>query len=67
MEPDVLQLVPVCSGYFAHRVVDEVCEVQQFCTQNRLISKVVFLNVEYLPEEMRDQSPRDVILMDKVE
>ena len=63
MEPDVLQLVPVCPEYFTHKTIDEECKDQQFCAEN---VNIIFLNMEHLPEEMRDQSPRDVILMDKV-
>ena len=53
MQPDILQLVPVCSECFAHKVLEEECDDQQFF-------------VEHLPEEMKDQSPHDVILMNKV-
>jgi hypothetical protein len=70
VEPDVLPLVPVCSEYFAHKVIDseEGLPAQQFCTQNGLNPTAfnVFLTVEHLPEGMRDQPPRDVILMDRV-
>ena len=70
MQPDVLSLVPVCSEYFAHKVIDseEGCTIQQFCTQNRSNPTAfnIFLTVEHLPKRMRDQPPHDVILMDKV-
>ena len=70
MEPNVLPLVLICSEYFAHKVIDseEGCTVQQFCTQNKLntASFNTFLTVEHLPERMRDQTPRDVILMNRV-
>ena len=68
MQPDVLPLVPVCSEHFAHNVIEEECTIQQFCTQNRLNSKAfnIFLHVEHLPERMRCQQPRDVILMNRV-
>ena len=70
MEPDYLPLVPVCSKYFAHKVIDseEGCNVDEFCSQNKLNSKGfnMFLDVEHLPERMRDQPPHDVILMKKV-
>ena len=68
MQPDVLPLVPVCSEHFAHKVIDSEkgCTVKEFCSQNRLKSLYVFLTVEHLPEGMRYQPPRDVILMNKV-
>ena len=70
MLPDVLPLVPVCSENFAHKVVnsEEGLSVQQFCSQNKLNTAAfnIFLTMEHLPKEMRDQPPRDVILMDKV-
>jgi hypothetical protein len=70
VEPDALQLVPVCTEHFAHKVIDsmEGLPAQQFCTQNRLNPTAfnIFLTVEYLPEGMRDQPPRDVILMNRV-
>ena len=70
MHPDVLPLVPVCSKHFAHQVIDSEkgCTVKEFCTQNKLNPKHfnIFLTVEHLPEGMRDQPPRDVILMNKV-
>ena len=70
MELDVLPLVPVCSEHFAHRVInsEEECTVEQFCTQNGLKTKAfnVFLAMEHLPEGMRDQPPRDAILMNRV-
>ena len=72
MEPDALQLVPVCPEEFSHKVIDseEQCihSIKDFCTQNRLDPKAlnIFLSVEHLPEEMRDQTPRDVILMNGV-
>lgn len=69
MEPDVLQLVQVCSDYFAHQTIEleEGCTVKEFCTKNGLKTKAfnIFLNLEYLPEGMIDQPPHDVILMDK--
>ncbi len=62
--------MPVCSEYFAHKVFDseEGYTVQQFCAQNGLNSTAfnIFLTVEHLPERMRDQPARDVILMDRV-
>ena len=60
--------MPVFSEHFAHKVIEEECEVQHFCTQNRLNTTAfnIFLIVEHLPEGMRDQPPRDVILMNKV-
>ena len=70
MQPDVLLLVPVCSEHFAHKIInsEEGCIIQQFCTQNRLNPTAfnLFIAVEHLPKRMRDQPPRDVILMDKV-
>ena len=70
MEPDVLPLVPVCLEHFAHEVIDseEGISAQQFCIQNGLNTAAfnMFLTVEHLPERMRDQPPRDVILMDRV-
>ena len=70
MEPDALPLVPVCSEHFAHKVIDseEGLYAQTFCTQNGLNSTTlnIFLTVEHTPERMRDQTPRDVILMDRV-
>ena len=70
MEPDVLPLVPVCSEHFAHKVIDseEGCRVKEFCTQNKLNTAAfnIFLTMEHLPEAMRNQPPRDVILMDMV-
>ena len=72
MEPDVLPLVPVCSEYFTHKVIqsEEGCTVQQFCAQNGLSQKSfnlnMFLTVEHLPEGMRALPPRDIILMDRV-
>ena len=70
MEPDVLPLVPICSEHFAHKSIDseEGCTVKQFCAENRLSQKAfnLFLTVEHLPEGMRAQPPRDVILMDRV-
>ena len=62
--------MPVCSEHFAHEVIDseDGLTVQQFCTQNRLKPRAfnIFLTVEHLPEGMRDQRPRDVILMNRV-
>ena len=72
MEPDVLPLVPVCSEYFAHKVInsEEECTVEEFCSQNNLNSKRLnmFIDVEHLPERMsmRDQPPHDAILMNRV-
>ena len=70
MEPDILPLVPLCSEHFAHKVIDseEGLSAQQFCTQNGLSTAAfnLFLTVEHLPKELRDQPPRDVILMDRV-
>ena len=70
VEPDVLPLVPVCSEYLAHKVIDseDGCTVEEFCSQNKLNSKGLnmFLDVGHLPERMRDQPPRDVILMNRV-
>ena len=70
MKPDVLPLVPVCSENFAHKVIDseEGLSVQQFCSQNKLNTTAfnIYLTMEHLPEGMRDQPPRDVILMDRV-
>ena len=68
MEPDVLQLVPVCSEHFAHKKIDSKKYVQQFCTQKGLNTAAfnMFLTVEHLPEGMREQPARDVILMDRV-
>jgi hypothetical protein len=70
MEPDTLKLVPVCLEHFAHEVIDseEGLPAQQFCTQNRLNPTAfnMFLTVEHLPEGMRDQPLRDVILMNRV-
>ena len=70
MQPDALPLVPVCSENFAHKVIDseEGLSVQQFCSQNKLNTTAfnIFLTVEHLPEGMRDQPPRDAILMDRV-
>ena len=62
--------MPVCSEYLAHKVIDseEGCTVKEFCSQNRLNPTAfnIFLTVEHLPEEMKDQLSRDVILMNKV-
>ena len=62
--------MPVCSEHFAHKIIDseEGLPFQQFCTQNGLSQKAfnMFLTVEHLPEGMRDQPPRDVILMNRV-
>ena len=70
MQPDVLPLVPICSEHFAHKVIDSEggLSAQQFCTQNRLSTAAfnLFLTVEHLPKEMRNQPPRDIILMDRV-
>ena len=70
VQPDVLPLVPVCSEHFTHKVInsEEVCTVQQFCTQNRLNTTAfnIFITLEHLPERMRAQPPHDVILMDRV-
>ena len=72
MEPDALQLVPVCFEHFSHKVIDsgEECihTVEDFCTQNKLNPSAfnIFLTVEHFPERMRDKPPLDVILMDKV-
>ena len=70
MVPDVLPLVPVCTEYFTHKVIDseEGCEVEDFCTQNKLKPTAfnIFLTVEHLPERMKDHSPRDIIVMDRV-
>ena len=69
-DPKVLPLVPVCSEHFAHKVIDseEGLSAQQLCTQNRLNTAALntFLTMDHLPEGMRDQPPRDVILMDRV-
>jgi hypothetical protein len=70
VEPDVLPLVPVCSEHFTYEVIDseEELSAQQFCTQNGLNTTAfnMFLTVEHLPKGMRDQPPRDVILMNRV-
>ena len=72
MESDVLPLVPVCSEHFVHKIIDSyeecTCTVEEFCSQNKLNPKGLnmFLDVEHLPERIRDQSPRDVILMNRV-
>ena len=70
MQPDVLPLVPVCSEYFAHKVInsEEECTIQQLCVQNRLNPTAfnIFLTVGHLPKRMRDQPSRDVILMNEV-
>ena len=70
MPPDVLPLVPACSEYITDKAIDEKegCTVQQFCTQNELNPNAfsIFLSMEYPPEGMKDQSPRDVILINKV-
>ena len=71
MQPDALPLVPVCSEYFAHKVIDseEGCTVKELCSQNTLNPRAfnMFLTVKHFPEGLlRDQSPRDVILMDRV-
>jgi hypothetical protein len=70
VQPDVLPLVPVCSEHFAHRNIEseEGLSAQQFCTENCLNTTAlnIFLTVEHLPERMRAQPPRDVILMDRV-
>ena len=70
VEPDVLPLVPVCSEHFAHEIIDSEggCTVKEFCSQKGLNSRAfnIFLTVKHLPEGMRDKTPRDVILMDKV-
>ena len=72
MKPDALQLVPVCSEHFARKIFQKGgdCEVQKFCKKNYLNTTAfnIFLNLEHLPQWMRDQLPQahDVILMDKV-
>jgi hypothetical protein len=70
VEPDVLPLVPVCSEHIAHKVIDseEGLSAQDFCVQNELNKAAfnLFLTVEHLPKGMRDQQPRDVILMNRV-
>ena len=68
MEPDVLQLVPVCSEHFAHKVIEKECEVQQFCAQNMLKPTAfnIFLTVKHVPERIGYQPPRDVILMNRL-
>jgi hypothetical protein len=70
MEPNVLPLVPVCPEHFAHKVIESEkgCTVQQFCKQYRLSQNAlnIFLTMDHLPKEMRDQPPRDVILMNRV-
>ena len=62
--------MPVCSHHFAHKDInaEEECTIEEFCTRNKLSPKAlnVFLTVEHLPERMREQPPRDVILMDRV-
>ena len=67
-DPKVLPLVPVCSEHFDHKVIDseEGLSAQQLCTQNRLNTAAfnTFLTKDHLPEGMRDQPPRDIILMD---
>ena len=68
MEPDVLPLVPVCSEHFAHEVIDSKKYIKDFCIQKGLNPAAfnIFLTVEHLPKGMRDQTLRDVILMDRV-
>ena len=70
MESDVLPLVPVCSEYFAHQVInsEEGCTIEEFCSQNKLNSKGfnMFLDVEHLPDRIMDQPPHDAILMNRV-
>jgi hypothetical protein len=68
VEPDALPLVPICSEHFAHKEIDSDRRCTEFCEQNRLNTTAfnIFLTVEHLPEDMKDQPPRDVILMDTV-
>ena len=68
MQPDSLPLVPIYSEYFTHKAIDSDRQCTEFCIKNGLnaIAYNVFLTVEHLPEDMRDQPLRDVILMDQV-
>lgn len=74
VKPGVLQLVPVCSEHFTHKVFteEEECTVLEFCKQNNLNIAAfnIFLDYEHLPDpewmSLKDQLPHDVILMDKV-
>ena len=58
----------VCSEHFTHKVIDSEggCTVQQLCAQNKQDFIAIFVSVEHLPKKMRDQRPRDVILMNRV-
>ena len=70
MQPDSLPLLPICSEYFTRKAIDSDRQCTKFCMQNGLNTTAlnIFLTVEHLPEDMslRDQPPRDVILMDRV-
>ena len=61
--------MPICSKYFIHKIIDEECEAHQFCSEEKL-NPMAFNLFEHCPKELefgdRYQSPRDVILMDKV-
>jgi hypothetical protein len=68
VELDALPLVPIYSEHFAHTFIDSDRGCTEFCKQNGLNTTAfnIFLTVEHLPEDMRGQPPRDVILMDRV-
>jgi hypothetical protein len=68
VQPDVLPLVPVCSEHFTRKAMDSDRRCTEFCMQNGLNTTAfnIFLTVEHLPADMRDQPPRDVILMNRV-